>query len=140
MGEREDYGMDTPERQRPLHPDDERRQDERARDVERGRDASYRDTRAQDEISDEPLLTDSDRNLFRERWASVQAAFIDEPRGSVEEANRLVAEISERVMDGFHSQRNQLESRWTSGDQVSTEDLRQTLRRYRAFFDRLLWL
>jgi len=31
-----------------------------------------------------------------------------------------------------------LESRWTTGEQVSTEDLRQGLQRYLAFFERLL--
>jgi len=38
----------------------------------------------------------------------------------------------------FASEREQLESRWASGNDVSTEDLRRGLRRYRSFFERLL--
>jgi len=38
----------------------------------------------------------------------------------------------------FASEREQLESRWASGNEVSTEDLRRGLRRYRSFFERLL--
>jgi len=34
--------------------------------------------------------------------------------------------------------RSSLESQWGRGDEVSTEDLRQAMRRYRSFFDRLL--
>lgn len=38
------------------------------------------------------------------------------------------------------NEREALESQWDGGEDISTEDLRQGLRRYRAFFDRLLSL
>jgi hypothetical protein len=38
----------------------------------------------------------------------------------------------------FATQRAELETRWTGGNQVSTEELRQGLRLYRSFFERLL--
>ena len=38
----------------------------------------------------------------------------------------------------FADQRTRLEHEWAKGDSVSTEDLRQALRKYRSFFDRLL--
>ena len=38
----------------------------------------------------------------------------------------------------FATERDQLESRWASGDDVSAEELRRGLRRYRSFFERLL--
>jgi hypothetical protein len=44
----------------------------------------------------------------------------------------------QRLARMFASERDQLESRWASGDDVSTEDLRRGLRRYRSFFERLL--
>jgi hypothetical protein len=34
--------------------------------------------------------------------------------------------------------RSKLEDQWSSGGDVSTEDLRLTLQRYRSFFERLL--
>jgi hypothetical protein len=42
------------------------------------------------------------------------------------------------LSDGFNRERQSLEGQWSRGDDVSTEELRLALRRYRAFFDRLL--
>jgi hypothetical protein len=64
----------------------------------------------------------------------VQTSYVDEPRHAVEQADSLVKRIAEQ----FSAEREQLEKQWYSGDNVSTEDLRQALRRYRSFFDRLL--
>ncbi len=44
----------------------------------------------------------------------------------------------QRLAAIFSEEREQLESQWDSGDDVSTEDLRVALTRYRSFFDRLL--
>ena len=41
---------------------------------------------------------------------------------------------------GFANERSGLEKQWDRGDNVSTEDLRVALQRYRSFFDRLLKL
>jgi hypothetical protein len=63
---------------------------------------------------------------------------VDEPRRSVEQADGLVAEVIKRLANSFADERAKLEGQWGRGDNVSTEDLRISLRRYRAFFDRLL--
>jgi hypothetical protein len=68
----------------------------------------------------------------------VQTAFVDEPRHAVEEADKLVATVMQRLADGFAGERANLEKQWDRGDNVSTEDLRVALQRYRSFFDRLL--
>ena len=86
------------------------------------------------------LLGEQDCEDFRSRWESIQSEFVDEPRRSVEDANRLVSEVTERVVEGFKSQRGDLEKKWSEGGDVGTEDLRVALKRYRAFFDRLLKL
>jgi hypothetical protein len=44
----------------------------------------------------------------------------------------------QRLASGFSNERERLESQWDRGDDVSTEDLRVALTRYRSFFDRLL--
>jgi hypothetical protein len=72
------------------------------------------------------------------RWRDIQARFVDEPRSAVQDADELVADLMQRLARMFATERDQLESRWTSGEDVSTEDLRQGLRRYRSFFERLL--
>lgn len=43
-----------------------------------------------------------------------------------------------RLAETFAEERARLESQWDRGDNVSTEDLRVALQRYRSFFGRLL--
>ena len=76
------------------------------------------------------------------KWRNieVQTGFVDEPRRTVEEADKLVAAVMQRLAEGFANERSGLEKQWDSGDNVSTEDLRLALQRYRSFFDRLLKL
>jgi hypothetical protein len=75
---------------------------------------------------------------FRSRWEAIQTGFVDEPRAAVEQADALVAQVVTRLAEVFSEERAQLEQQWDRGDNISTEDLRITLKRYRAFFDRLL--
>jgi hypothetical protein len=44
----------------------------------------------------------------------------------------------QRLAEGFAQERLGLEKQWDSRDNVSTEDLRIALQRYRSFFGRLL--
>ena len=84
------------------------------------------------------LLQDDQAERYRNDWQQIQSGFVDEPRKSVEEADRLVADLMQRLAAIFSEEREQLENQWDSGDDVSTEDLRVALTRYRSFFDRLL--
>jgi hypothetical protein len=86
----------------------------------------------------EPLLSSSDSEGMRSRWTDIQAQFVDEPRRCVEQADGLVAELMQQLAKMFADERSRLEGQWDRGDEVSTEDLRQALRRYRSFFERLL--
>ena len=85
-----------------------------------------------------PLFSESDISDLRARWGNVQTGFVDEPRRAVEEADKLVAAVMQRLAEGFAKERTTLEKQWDRGDNVSTEDLRVALQRYRSFFDRLL--
>jgi hypothetical protein len=87
-----------------------------------------------------PLFDEAVAGELRERWDDVQTAFVDEPRAAVERADQLVADVMQRLADGFANERRSLEDQWSKGDDVSTEDLRIALQRYRSFFDRLLAL
>ena len=77
---------------------------------------------------------------FNTRWTDIQTGFVDEPRRAVQQADALVQDIIKRVADSFGNERTQLEGQWDRGDQVSTEDLRVALQKYRSFFSRLLSL
>jgi hypothetical protein len=46
--------------------------------------------------------------------------------------------LQPRGLEVFAQTRSDLENQWGSGSDVSTEDLRLALQRYRSFFDRLL--
>ena len=84
------------------------------------------------------LLDDHEADDFRSRWERIQVGFVDEPRSAVEQADKLVAAAMSRLAEVFAAEREKLEREWAKGDDVSTEDLRIALRRYRSFFDRLL--
>ena len=83
------------------------------------------------------LPADVDKD-FQGRWDGVQARFVDDPRSAVEEADTLVASLMQELANGFARERDGLESQWSRGEDVSTEDLRVVLQRYRSFFRRLL--
>jgi hypothetical protein len=86
----------------------------------------------------EPLFPTGEAESFKGRWVEVQTGFVDEPRNAVEQADGLVAEMMKRLARVFADERSKLEEQWSRGDDISTEDLRQALRRYRSFFYRLL--
>ena len=84
------------------------------------------------------LFSSADIDDLRMRWGKVQTSFVDEPRWAVQEADKLVATATERLTERFANERSTMEKQWDRGDDVSTEDLRLALQRYRTFFDRLL--
>jgi hypothetical protein len=106
------------------------------REAEAGDDNSVRPRGRQAER--ESLLSADQLGRFTGRWQEIQASFVDQPRRSVEEADRLVADLMQRLAASFADERNRLEEQWDRGDDVSTEDLRLALTHYRSFFDRLL--
>ena len=75
---------------------------------------------------------------FQEGWKDIQTRFVDEPRGAVEDADGLVANLMQQLAEGFAMERERLEAQWGRGEDISTEDLRVALQRYRTFFQRLL--
>jgi len=85
-----------------------------------------------------PLFPNNELQELRTRWTSIQTAFVDEPRRAVEQADGLVAAAMKRLAEVFAEERSKLEQQWDRGDNVSTEDLRVALQRYRSFFQRLL--
>ncbi len=84
------------------------------------------------------LFSSEETKGFRSRWETIQVGFVDEPRRAVQEADGLVATTVKRLAEVFNEERKNLENQWSRGDQVSTEDLRLALQRYRSFFSRLL--
>jgi hypothetical protein len=85
-----------------------------------------------------PLFSPEEAGNLRTKWDAIQVGFVDEPRRAVEDADSLVAMAMKRLAEQFAEERSRLEGQWDRGGDVSTEDLRIALRRYRSFFGRLL--
>jgi hypothetical protein len=89
--------------------------------------------------STSPMLFPHDEaGHFRTEWTEIQAGFVDSPRQAVERADALIASVMQRLASTFARERATLEQQWDRGGDVTTEDLRVVLQRYRSFFDRLL--
>jgi len=84
------------------------------------------------------LFVSNEAQDFRTKWEKIQTGFVDEPHKAVEDADGLVAAAIKRLSEIFSEERSKMEREWDKGGDVSTEDLRIALRRYRSFFDRLL--
>ena len=102
-------------------------------------------------------LTPEYRTRFAEAWRSDQARFVDDPKGAVVEADRLVADLmqvrgypvgdfEQRAADVSVDHPHVVQNYRTAHDiaireqrgQASTEDLRVAMVHYRALFDDLL--
>ena len=108
------------------------------RDIQR--DMPRNATHDQKDAERTALFEQSVLSEFNTRWTDIQTGFVDEPRRAVQQADALVQDIIKRIADSFGKERAGLEQQWDRGDQVSTEDLRVALQRYRSFFSRLLSL
>jgi hypothetical protein len=99
-------------------------------------------TRTPPERRDAPLFDEAAGRKLRERWMTIQTEFVDEPRDAVQKADSLVAEVLKSLTDTFAREREELEAGWSgregSQPEISTEDLRLAIQRYRNFFNRLL--
>jgi hypothetical protein len=84
------------------------------------------------------LFAPNESSQLRARWDSIQVGFVDEPRRAVEEADALVSQTMRRLAEIFADERQKLEQQWGRNENISTEDFRVALRRYRSFFARLL--
>ncbi len=85
-----------------------------------------------------PLFDEHEAADLRASWQHIQGEFVDDPHASVEQADRLVATAIQRLAEIFANEKSNLEGTWSRGGEISTEDMRQAVRRYHSFFDRIL--
>jgi hypothetical protein len=110
----------------------------RARSASEEQSASRFEQHPVEEEHNAPLLAPEHADPLRSQWDAIQTAFVDTPQQAVEDADHLVAQAMARLAETFAQERANLEQQWGRGQEASTEDLRQALRRYRSFFQRLL--
>ncbi|MFI1352550.1 hypothetical protein ACH4TV_03000 [Streptomyces sp. NPDC020898] len=90
------------------------------------------------------LLPQDERDKLTLRLQHAVTGFVDGPRGSVEEADRVLEEVSARFAEAVTHSRRTLHASWQSaggsdtGDNGDTERFRLALRDYRELTERLL--
>jgi hypothetical protein len=135
-----EWGTDTA---RQAEADTDRHADTTAGEAEQGADTARRAETDTDRDGDTDankrtaLIEPESAEGYNRRWNELKSEFVDEPRSAVRGANELVGEVLDELEELFRRQRADLEHGLDS-EETTTEDLRQALRRYRSFFDRLL--
>jgi len=84
------------------------------------------------------LLGREESEHFRTRWNLIQGTFVDEPRSAVQQADALVSEVVGQITKMLANEHSSLRGQWNQGSDVSTEDLRKALQRYRSLLNRLV--
>ncbi|MFI0779632.1 hypothetical protein [Streptomyces sp. NPDC021212] len=87
-----------------------------------------------------PVLPTSEHDKLNQRLRYAVSSFVDAPRGSVEEADALLEEMSARLVDLLAERRRTLRAAWHEGaaGTAETEELRLAMRGYRNVLERLL--
>jgi hypothetical protein len=123
----------------------------------RAAEASLRDRAKRHDELEIHELSDESRSQFAIRWRDVQSGFVDDPRGSVDDADVLVQEVMRErgyPVDEFDERLEMVSvdhpeladnyrvahtiQRRSGTDSASVDDLREAFQRYRALFDDLL--
>ncbi|MEW2446547.1 hypothetical protein AB0896_03140 [Streptomyces parvulus] len=92
------------------------------------------------------LLPHDEGDKLGERLHHAVAGFVDAPRESVEEADRVLEEVATRLADAVTHRRRSLRTSWQDAGadgaaaSTDTEQLRLALRDYRELTDRLMRL
>ncbi|WP_395571606.1 hypothetical protein [Streptomyces sp. BK79] len=95
-------------------------------------------------VHDEALLAHEECDRLGQRLHHAVAGFVDAPRASVEEADRVLEELTARFTDAVAQRRRTLRTSWRDTDaddratSTDTEQLRLALRDYRELADRLM--
>lgn len=84
------------------------------------------------------LLNNEESEHFRKQWDGIQSSFVDDPHAAIQQADSLTSEVIEKITEMFASELNSLQNQLIENNDVTTEDLRQALQRYRANFNSLV--
>jgi hypothetical protein len=77
---------------------------------------------------------------LRSQWTDIQTGFVDDPRKAVQQADQLLETTLHSLTDNFNNRRSALQRDWERNKDLSTEDLRVAMKRYRSFLEGLLTL
>jgi hypothetical protein len=75
---------------------------------------------------------------LQHRWLVTQAQLLDDPRDAVREAGLLIGDAMQFVTSTFTDHRDRIEREWKNESELSTDELRTIMRRYRNLFQYVL--
>jgi hypothetical protein len=82
------------------------------------------------------LLKPADRDDLDHRWTAIETGFVEDPARHIEMADDLLGDLIGRLQAALEHDRDRLSGAWKGSD-VTTEQLRELLLRYRASYQRL---
>lgn len=82
------------------------------------------------------LLSPADREDLDHRWTAIETGFVEDPKRHIELADDLLGDLISRLQAQLQRDRDRLSTAW-KGTDVTTEQLRELLLRYRASYNRL---
>lgn len=82
------------------------------------------------------LLAPDERDELDHRWTAIETGFVEDPKRHIEMADDLLGAVIDRLDAQLNHDRERLSAAWRGGD-VTTEQLRELLLRYRASYQRL---
>jgi hypothetical protein len=91
-----------------------------------------------DDLDADSVFADDQANGFRDRWREVQASFVDDPTTAVRSADELIGEVVGALNAALQERQRTLGEGWRDASDVATEEMRATLVRYRAVFQRII--
>jgi hypothetical protein len=86
--------------------------------------------------ADDALAADIPPAIQDSRWREIQAMFVDDPRGSVEQAADLASETLRELTSLLRQREQTLRSGWQDSS-ADTEELRTSLQGYRALIGQI---
>ncbi|WP_187437737.1 hypothetical protein [Actinomadura decatromicini] len=84
------------------------------------------------------LLDPAEAERFRQRWHSVQAAFVDDPGGAVRQADKLASDAVDALGRAIAAHRQTLTEGRDDQEKSDTERLRLALRGYRDLLNQVI--
>lgn len=75
---------------------------------------------------------------LRERWQEALLSFVDDPRASVRQADGILDDAVAQFTEAVRREQERLRAAWREDGAPSTDTLRDALRGYRDFLERLV--
>jgi hypothetical protein len=71
---------------------------------------------------------------LHQKWLEAQAALLDDPRDAAARTDEMVREGIQHLLKALDAQRGAIQATWSNDNNITTDELRDLIRRYRDLF------